>query len=316
MNPVEALYVAFVALAGISMGSLVVLMIGHLMNEDWLAPIRGEVEAAALTIPLLIALGIPLAFGMEHLFPWVGSRSDLPLVRAAYLSPAFFLMRSVLYLLVCAGMAFWLIRTRNVRRASAIGLALLTPVMSFAAYDWVLSREPHWWSSLFGFAFGLAQVLAALAGAILVNFLKPDPASPTRMASLERALLTAALLTVWTWFAQFIIVWLANLPQGAGWYLRRAESWDQGLVLASYLLMLAAVVVLLPSGVSRAAMIAGSALVLLYHGTHMLWILQPRGIASWLDWGLIAGAIFVWIAVFVAVMRVRPSYSEEALAEP
>lgn len=316
MNPMEALYVAFVALAGIAMGSLIVLMIGHLMNEHWLAPIRGEVEAAALTIPLLIVLGIPLAFGMEQLFPWVESRGELPPLRAAYLSPGFFLMRSVLYLLICAGMAFWLIRTPNVRRASAVGLALLTPVMSFAAYDWVLSREPHWWSSLFGFAFGLAQVLAALAGAILVNFLKPDPASPTRMASLERALLTAALLTVWTWFSQFIIVWLANLPQGAGWYLRRADTWDQGLVLASYLLMFAAIVVLLPSGVSRAAMIAGSALVLLYHGTHMVWILQPRGIASWLDWGLIAGAICLWIAVFVAVMRVRPSYSEEALAEP
>lgn len=316
MNPMEALYVAFVALAGIAMGSLIVLMIGHLMNEHWLAPIRGEVEAAALTIPLLIVLGIPLAFGMEQLFPWVESRGELPPLRAAYLSPGFFLMRSVLYLLICAGMAFWLIRTPNVRRASAVGLALLTPVMSFAAYDWVLSREPHWWSSLFGFAFGLAQVLAALAGAILVNFLKPDPASPTRMASLERALLMAALLTVWTWFSQFIIVWLANLPQGAGWYLRRADTWDQGLVLASYLLMFAAIVVLLPSGVSRAAMIAGSALVLLYHGTHMVWILQPRGIASWLDWGLIAGAICLWIAVFVAVMRVRPSYSEEALAEP
>jgi hypothetical protein len=255
MSVTEALYIVFVGLTGIAMGSLIVLMIGHLMSEHWLVPIRAELEAASLTMPLLLVLGIPLAFGIDQLFPWVSERADLPPLRAAFLSPGFFLMRSAFYLLVCAGMAFWLIRTRHVRRTSAVGLALLTPVVSLAAYDWVLSREPHWWSSLFGFAFGLAQALAALAGAILVNFLKPDPASSRRMASLERALLTLALLTIWTWFAQFIIVWLANLPQAAGWYLRRSDPWDQGLLTTSYLLMLGAIVVLVPSGVSRAAMI-------------------------------------------------------------
>src|SRR5688572_18868450 len=153
MSMMEVFYVVFVGLSGLAMGSLAVLMFGHLMNEHWLAPVRGEVEAAALTLPLLALLGIPLAFSLEQLFPWVISRADLPPLRAAFLSPAFYLARSVVYLAICAGLAFWLIRTRHVRRTSAIGLALLTPVMSFAAYDWVLSREPHWWSSLFGFAF-------------------------------------------------------------------------------------------------------------------------------------------------------------------
>ncbi|MXQ10666.1 hypothetical protein [Microvirga makkahensis] len=316
MSVMEALYVGFVGLAGLSMGSLMVLMIGHLMSEHWLAPIRAEVEAAALTMPLLVFLGMPLAFGLDQLFPWVAERDHLPPMRAVYLSTGFFLIRSTLYLLVCAGMAFWLIRTQHVRRVSALGLALMTPVMSFAAYDWVLSREPHWWSTLFGFAFGLAQVLAALAGAILVNFLKPAPTSSMRMSSLERALLTLAFLTVWTWFAQFIIVWLANLPQGAGWYARRSDPWDLGLLTTSYLLMAGAIVVLIPSGVSRAAMLGGSALVLLYHGTHTLWVLQPRDGLSLLETGLVLGTLCLWIAVFIMVMRMRPSYAEEASSAP
>jgi hypothetical protein len=248
MNTMEVFYIVFVGLSGLAMGSLAVLMIGYLMSEHWLAPVRGEVEAAALTLPLLLLLGIPPAFGLEQLFPWATWRGDLPLLRAAFLSPGFYLMRSAVYLAVCVGLAFWLIRTRNERRTSAIGLALLTPVMSFAAYDWVLSREPHWWSSLFGFAFGLSQVLAALAMAILLTLLKPEPASPTRMKSLERALLTLALLTIWTWFAQFLIVWLVNLPQGAEWYMRRSDPSDLVLLAVSYGLMLMAVVVLVPSG--------------------------------------------------------------------
>lgn len=316
MNTMEVFYVMFIALSGIAMGSLAVLMIGHLMNEHWLAPVRGEVEAAALTMPLLVLLGIPLAFGLEQLFPWVDWRADLPPLRAAFLSPAFYLARSVVYLAICVGLAAWLVRTQNVRRTSAIGLALLTPVMSFAAYDWVLSREPHWWSSLFGFAFGLSQVLAALAIAILITLLKPEPASPQRMKSLERALLTLALLTIWTWFAQFLIVWLANLPQGAEWYLRRSDPESLVLLAASYGLMLAAVAVLVPSGVSRLGMIVGSAFALLHHGTHMVWILQPRGEPSWMGLGLFASLAGLWIAALMIVMQLRPTYAEEAAAEP
>ncbi|WP_262270183.1 hypothetical protein [Microvirga yunnanensis] len=316
MSPTDAVYVAFIGLSGLAMGSLAVLMIGHVMSEHWLAPVRAEVEAASLTMPLLLLLGLPLAFGLGEIFPWVGGRAGLPPLRASFLSPGFFLLRSAVYLSVCAALAVWLIRTPHVRRASAVGLALLTPMMSFAAYDWVLSREPHWWSSLFGFAFGLSQALAALALAILVTLLRPEPASPARMRSLERALLTMALLTLWTWFAHFIIVWLANLPDGAAWYMRRADAGSLALLKGAYLLMLAAVLVLVPSGVSRAGMIAGSALALLYHGTHTLWILQPEKDPSWADLAIILGAAAVWFAVFWGVMRLRPTYAEEAAADP
>jgi hypothetical protein len=316
MSAMEALYIVFVALAGIAMGSLVVLMVGHLMNEHWLAPVRAEAEAAALTLPLILLLGLVLAFGLGELFPWAGNPVDLPSARASYLNPGFFMVRSAVYLLICTGLAYWLTHTRHMRRASAIGLALLAPIMTFSAYDWVLSREPHWWSSLFGFAFGLGQVLAALASAILITLLKAEPAAPKRMASLERALLILLLLTAWTWFAQFIIVWLANLPQEVAWYLRRSDDGNLILLGASYALMLAAIVILVPSGVSRIAMIVGSALALLHHGTHMIWVLQPRGEPSWLGLGLILAVAMIWIVVYAAVMRARPTYVEEAVEEP
>jgi hypothetical protein len=316
MSTMEALYLAFIALAGLGMGSLVTLMIGHIMSEHWLAPVRAEVEAAALTLPLLLALGLVLAFGLDQIFPWIDDRADLPPMRAAFLSPAFFLIRSTFYLLASAAIAFWLIRTPHVRRASAIGLALMTPIMTFSAYDWVLSREPHWWSSLFGLAFAQSQILAALAGAILVTVLGPHHAALKRMKSLERALLTLLLLTFWTWFAQFLIVWLSNLPHEVTWYLRRSDPWNLTLVTTAFALMVAAIIVLVPSGVSRIGMIIGSALALMHHATHMLWILQPKGKASWPDAGLIFGAAVLWAIAFAVIMRRRPTYADEASEEP
>ena len=316
MSMMEALYLVFIALAGLGMGSLVTLMIGHIMSEHWLAPVRTEVEAAALTLPLLLVLGPVLAFGLGQIFPWVGDRAELPPLRAAFLSSAFFLGRSAIYLLASAAIAFWLIRTPHVRRASGIGLALMTPIMTFAAYDWVRSREPHWWSSLFGLAFAQSQILAALAGAILITVLGPHHAALKRMKSLERALLTLLLLTLWTWFAQFLIVWLSNLPHEVVWYLRRSDPWNLTLVMTAFGLMVAAIVVLVPSGVSRIGMIIGSALALMHHAAHMVWILQPKGRASWPDLGLIVGIAVLWAVAFAIIMRNRPTYADEASEEP
>jgi uncharacterized membrane protein YjjB (DUF3815 family) len=312
MSTMEALYLTFIGLAGLAMGSLALLMIGHIMSEHWLAPVRSEAEAAALTLPLLLVLGLVLAFGLGQIFPWVADRAGLPPTRAMFLSPGFFLMRSIAYLLVAAGIALWLIRTPHVRRTSSIGLALMTPVMTFAAYDWVLSREPQWWSSLFGLAFVQSQILAALSGAILITVLGRENASLKRMKSLERALLTLLLLTLWTWFAQFVIVWLADLPHEVAWYLRRSDPWSLTLVVAAYALMAAAIIVLVPSGVSRIAMIIGSAFALMHHATHTVWILQPKGEVSWLDLGLIVGVVALWGIVFTAILRSRPTYADKA----
>jgi len=312
----EATYVVFVSLAGLALGSLALLMIGHLMNEDWLAPVRSEAEAAALTMPLLLLVGMPLAFGLDGIFPWADERAELPPGRAAFLSPAFFLARSAAYILVGSTLAFWLAGTRKPRRASAVGLALLTPIVTLSAYDWVLSRDPRWWSSLFGFAFGFGQVLAALAAAILITLLKPEHPAPKRMVSLERALLTSALLVTWTRFAQFLIVWLANLPEEAAWYLDRAGPVSSVLLGIATAAMFLAIVILVPTGVNRGAMIVGSTLVLVQHGANMLWILQPGPRLSWFDLGLALCMAAIWIIAFASLIQARPSYEEETTSDP
>jgi hypothetical protein len=311
----EFTYSAFVGLAGFAMGSLGLLMIGHLMSEDWVAPIRSEAEAAGLTAPLLLLFGIPLAFKLPELFPWADPSMELAGPRAFLLSPGFFTLRGAFYLLISSGLAVWLVQTRQLRRTSAIGLALMTPVMTLAAYDWVLSRDPRWWSSLFGFAFALSQLLAALAGAILITLLRPKHASPTRMLSLERALLTLSLLSVWTWFSQFLIVWLANLPREVAWYLERSDTTSLWLVGAAFAAMAAAILVLIPSGVSRRGMIVGSALVLLHHALHLFWILEPARNLRWPDLALAFGFTAFWGLAWTLLMRSRSRDADETPRE-
>jgi hypothetical protein len=311
----EAWFFVFVLAFGLVAGSLGLLMIGHLMSEDWLKPIRSEAEAAALTVPLLAALALPLAFALDGLYPWAGEGGPaLPRGRARYLDPPFFLARGAFYLAVWAALALWITRTRNLRRASAIGLAILVPTVTFAANDWVLSREPQWWSGLYGFSFAVSQLLAALAGAILISLLRPEHPDATRMQSLERALLTLALLALWAWFAPFLIVWLGNLPHEAAWYLARTGPWLWPFLGVALPALVLAILILVPPGFGRRTMIAGSALLLLHHGAHMLWLVGPaarNGPVS--AGGVLVGLALagVWAAWFAAALRGRPTFAEE-----
>jgi len=313
---IEAWFLAFVTASGLAIGSLALLTIGHAMGETWLDPIRSEVEAAARTLPILILFGLPLAARLPELYPWATGepRPDLTGLRRILFEPVVFTARSALYLGAWCAVAFWVTQTDNPRRASAIGLAILVPTVSLAVADWVMSREPDWQSGLFPFAFAISQLLAALAGAIFLSLVRRERPSTERLVSLERALLTLALLALWTWFAQFLIVWLANLPAEAAWYGRRSGNWLWLVGGAAVPALVLAVVLLIPVGVGRRTMLAGSGLVLVQHAAYALWLLRPAArepaLTMW-DLAIPAALGLLWTAWFAAAYRRRPGYATE-----
>lgn len=310
----EAWWFAAVLLAGLATGALGLLMIGHLMSEDWLAPVRRDAEAVALAAPLVAIFFAPLAFRLGALYPWASSEiSGLPGPRAAYLDPGLFLLRAVAYLAIWIALAVWMPRAANKRIASGVGLALLAPTVTLAANDWVLSREPFWWSSLFGFGFAVSQLLGAFA-LVVALVLARRPPERERMVGLERALLTLALLVLWTWFAQFLIVWLANLPEEAAWYLLRSDEWLWPLAYVALPALAIAVVILAPPGVGRWTMLTGALLLLVQHLAHMAWLLLPsgRGLAPGPgDPAVLAGLGLVWAIWVALVRRVLPDYAAQ-----
>jgi hypothetical protein len=272
----EAWLFGFIVLAGLAAGALGLLMIGHLLGGYWLDPVRDELEAAALTMPLIAILALPLASGHDQLFPWAAASAqlDIPASRQAYFEPPFVLIRGGAYLALWTLLAFWLARPGEHRGRSAAGLALLAPTAALAAMDWVMSRDPDWWSSLFGFAFTASQLLPALAGAVLITILRPDRPDNERLRSLERALMTLALMTLWLWFVQFLVVWMANLPAEVAWYLGR-DRWRWVMLLVAMPSMLVGILLLLPPSVGGFLLRAACVLLILQHVGHMLWLVNP-----------------------------------------
>ncbi len=273
----EAWLFAFVALAGLAAGALGLLMIGHLLGSYWLSPVRDELEAAAVTMPLLAILALPLLLGLDRLYPWAEGTAHLPIPapRQLYFEPGFVLVRSAVYLAAWIALAFWVVRPGEHRGRSAVGLAVLAPTATLAAIDWVMSRDPEWWSSLFGFAYAESQLLPALAGAVLITILRPDRPDEKRLRSMERALMTLALLTLWLWFVHFLTARMANLPGEVDWYIARWERWGWAMLFVVLPFLILGIFLLLPPIVGGFLLRGAVALLIAHHVGHMAWLVNP-----------------------------------------
>lgn len=287
----EAWLTGFVLWAHIAVGAVGVLALGHLLREDWLAPVRLPLEAAARSLPLLALMALPVLLVPEHLYPWATDPalpSDSP--RAALLQPWFFRLRGVACLLVWALLGWRLARPGPHPRLSVLALVLLLPTTTLAGFDWVLSRDPTWYASLQGFSMWVAGLAAALAAAILAARTHPDSEG---LPGLERALLTLALAVLWLWFTQFIVVWMADLPEEAAWYLRRLDEWrwlQLGVALPAVLL---AIALAAPPDHGRWRMVAVCWLLLVQFAANLWWVVRPDAPlaqpAIWLDAVVLAG---------------------------
>ena len=235
---------AVMIVAGLAVGSLGLLMLGRLLGRDWVTPMDDELEPAGLTMPLVAVLALPLA--VEAFYRWdiaallAESRPRL----SDWFERDLILLRSFGYFLLWSALA-WLVAARpRAQGWNAAGLALLVPTVGLAGMDWILAREPFWWTSLFGFAFAVSQLPAALSLAFLANTLQREHVSHTHDRSLTSALLTLALLTLWLWFTQYLVAFMGNLPAEAAWYEARLTE-GRWIALAVAATMLFGAIILL-----------------------------------------------------------------------
>jgi hypothetical protein len=239
----------------VPLGSLALVMLHNLTGGSWGFAVRRLFEAALRTLPLFALLFVPLALGLGHLYPW--SHEDLvardPLLqhKSSYLNSTGFLARAALYFAVWLALSVSLDRltlrrdrspdpdlARRMRRISGPGIPLYGIAMTFAAVDWAMSLEPHWFSTIYGAIFVVGQVLTTLAFGIAVSawLSQREPFSrwlqPGHYHDLGKLLFAFVLLWAYVNFSQFLIVWSGNLAEETPWYLRRAYGVWQPLALA------------------------------------------------------------------------------------
>lgn len=308
----EAWLPAFLLAAGLTLGALVTLALGHLLGEAWLAPLRPPLAAMARAAPVLLILALPLLLAAPALYPWAAT----PLPGATdWYAPEVFRLRSLALLLLWAGLGWLLARPRVRGRTAGGALLLLMLTGALAMEDWALSRDHAWTGSLQGLALVVEQAGAAMALATLLALRHGFPgAMPDEDArtGLERALLTVAMATLWLWFVQYIVVYAANLPHEAAWYLRRAAGlW--GWVKAGIALpaLLAAIGLALVPQWRRWRLVAVCALLLVQHLAHLTWVVRPDAALAGNATPVLADALvpgLMALAVLLAWRRAAPRH--------
>jgi hypothetical protein len=328
---------AFVFWLGFPLGCAAFLMVHHLTGGFWGLPIRRPLEAGTRTLPLITTLVLPLLLGVGHLYSWTNPTlvaADVVLKsKQLYLNLPFFLVRNVIYFAVwwalVRGLNRWSDeqdRTGDPRLAlrlenmSGPGLVLYGLTVTFFSIDWIMSLEPHWFSTIFGMIFMVLQVLSALALAVFVaGFLSQyEPIASVitsdRFNDLGNLVLTFVMLWAYLSFSQFLIIWAGDLINEIPWYLTRARGgWAMIAVLLIFLSFAIPFFLLLMRPIKRRvetlSALCGALILITF--VDVYWMVVPAFEKAGprfylLDFLLPLGIGGIWVGTFIAQLKSRP----------
>jgi hypothetical protein len=292
--------------------------------------------AASRVLPVLTAMFLPILFGLHDLFEWTHAEAvaqDPALQhKQPYLNTPFFIVRAAIYFAAWNGLVFFLNRwsleqdrtgdpriARKMQRLSGGGLVAYVLTVTFASFDWVMSLDPHWFSTIFGVLLIGGQGLTALAFLIIVlTWLSRRPPFdmvlvPQHFHDLGNLMLAFVMLWAYFSFSQYLIIYSANLPEEIVWYTNRLfTGWRViGIVLivfhfaVPFLVLLSRRVKQAPATLAKVA--AG---VLVARLIDLFWLTAPEfheGFSlSWLDVVLPFALGAIWLGCFFWQLRGRP----------
>ena len=335
--------VAYLFWIGIALGCVAIVMLHHIVGGRWGIVIRRLLESGTRTLPLMVLLAVPVLLGLSHLYVWarpeVVAHDELLQHKSSYLNVPFFMARMLVYFAVWLSIAYFLNKWSaeedrspspsvkgRLQRLSGPGLVLYGFTVTFASVDWVMSLEPHWFSTIYGIIFMVGQALATLAFVIVALMLL---ARRTPLGSLLRPShfhdlgnLTLAFVMLWAYvaFSQFLIIWAGNLPEETPWYVRRLNGgWGWVAVfLILFHFLLPFLLLLVRENKRRIEILASLAgLMIVVRWVDLFWVVAPSFYhehlrVHWMDLAAPIGIGGVWIAVFTWQLRSRPLVPVEA----
>lgn len=241
----------FIFWGGITIGGIGITMLQYLTGGAWGVVIRRVVEAASRVLPLVFLMWLPLAIGVNYLYEWTHLPPDdfTVIHRGAYQTALWWIVRGVAYFALFGVMVYllndWSARqdksadheeaAKWLGRATAFSgptMVIYVLVISFATVDWVMSLDPHWFSTIWGLLFVVGWALSTFCFAILVFAMVGGTAPMNRVLGKRHfhdiGKLILALVMVWAYFnfSQLLIIYSGNIPEETTWYLdRMSPGW-------------------------------------------------------------------------------------------
>jgi len=187
--------------------------------------------------------------GMGSIYPWTHAdlvqQDEVLRHKAIYLNTGFFLVRTLVYFGGWITLAWTLSRLSRrqdegdmsvnlrIQHVSGFGIVFYAFSVTSAAIDWIMSINPHWYSTLFGFIFIGGQGLSALAFTIVIAFFLAKQApmanllKPNHFHDLGKLSLAFVMLWAYFNFSQYMLVYAANLIEEIPYFIARiSHGWQ------------------------------------------------------------------------------------------
>lgn len=336
----------------IVVGSLGILMLQYITGGEWGILIRRPLGAAARTTIWMAVLFLPIAFGMHAIYPWTDqnlvAHDKVLQAKSGYLNIQFFLIRAAFYFF-CWILWAWRIRQLSLRfyedrspetalsrqKWAASGLVMIILTLTFTSFDWMMSTEPKWQSTMYGINFFIGAGLAAYAFVIFfLTRLADTPAmadivKPMHFRDLGNLMLAFVMLWAYTAFSEFLLIWYANMKEEIPHFLvRRAGVWGfLSILLIVFHFFLPFFMLLMRAIKDRPSTIAVVAVILLVmRFIGIYWLTEPAYSGehfhfSWMTLTSLIGIGGVWLYAFIGQLKgqtiipIHETWVEEAVRE-
>ncbi len=332
INPVRSSFnnvMLLMFLTSIGVGSLFLVALEYIAGAVWSTPFRRVSEFLAAILLILPIVAVPLFFNLHDLFHWTHTEAvetdHLLEGKAPYLNVSFFTIRSIIFAAIW--ILFFFLITRNSLKQdssgdqaltkrnitlSAIFMPLFAITITFASIDWLMSLEPHWFSTIFGIYYFSGTVLAALAAATMFIIILNEKGYFVKGLTKDHYYSLGALMFAFTnfWayiaFSQFLLIYYANLPEETFWYLARWEGtwliYSVGLIFIKFIIPYFGLLSQ-PSKMNPKRLLYMSVWILFAHIYDLYWLIMPTmskdGVSfSWYEAGYPLLAFGLIILIF------------------
>lgn len=238
---------AWICVLSTALGCMVFVLIQHATRAGWSVVVRRVFENGMAAMPLIVVLCIPIFYFSPHLFEWMHMPSSEPalLAKAPYLNVEFFHLRALVYFSIWLAIAFLFFRisilqddgskkekTRMLEAISPPAILLYGLSTTFASFDWMMSLEPHWYSTMYGVYFFAGCFLAGIAFSTLMTILLQQVGtlsvvSKEHYQDLGKLLFAFTVFWGYIAFSQFMLYWYANIPEEMEFFAHRLQhGWE------------------------------------------------------------------------------------------
>ncbi len=256
-KPWSAFYVACIFFMLISVGVLAFYAIQYAAQAGW-SPILFRVMEGITSylLPGSIIFFIVLVLSgmhMNHMFTWMGEGVTDPTSehydkliagKSGYLNVTAFLIRAAIYLVIWNLYRYFSRRNSIAQdtsednsyhkknfKLSATFLVLFLVTESMMSWDWIMSLDPHWYSTLFGwYVFASFFVSGITAIAMITIYLKSkgylEQVNTSHIHDLAKFMFGISIFWTYLWFSQFMLIWYSDIPEEVTYFVTRIENYN------------------------------------------------------------------------------------------